>query len=149
MTQLGYYDGDYEASYLELAQFLTEQGSNTKADLEQLWRRIVFNIAVSNADDHLRNHGFIYSNGGWILSPAYDINPVTPSNGLHLNITDDSNSLDYDLAMEVIDFFQLGEAEAENVKEEVFSAVSKWESVAKDIGISRSEQQLMAAAFNV
>lgn len=59
MTQLGYYDGDYEVSYLELVQFITEQGSNTKADLEQLWRRIVFNIAVSNTDDHLRNHGFM------------------------------------------------------------------------------------------
>ncbi|KZZ37877.1 MULTISPECIES: type II toxin-antitoxin system HipA family toxin [unclassified Oleiphilus] len=149
MTQLGYYDGDYDASYLELAQFLTEQGSNTKADLEQLWRRVVFNIAVSNTDDHLRNHGFIYRSGGWVLSPAYDINPVTPSNGLHLNITDDNNSLDYDLAMEVIDFFQLGETEAEGIKEEVLSVVSSWESVAKDIGISRSEQQLMASAFNV
>jgi serine/threonine-protein kinase HipA len=149
MTQLGYYDGDYDASYLELAQFLTEQGSNTKLDLEQLWRRIVFNIAVSNTDDHLRNHGFIYRSGGWVLSPAYDINLVTPSNGLHLNITDDNNSLDYDLAMEVIDFFQLGETEAEGIKEEVLSVVSSWESVAKDIGISRSEQQLMASAFNV
>lgn len=148
MTQLGYYDGDYEASYLELAQFLTEHGSNTKVDLEQLWRRIVFYIAVSNTDDHLRNHGFIYSNGGWILSPAYDVNPVTPTNGLHLNITDDNNGLDYELAMEVIDFFQLSEAKAEQVKEEVISAVSRWEVVAKDIGISRREQQLMAAAFN-
>lgn len=149
MTQLGYYDGDYDASYLELAQFLTEQGSNTKSDLEQLWRRIVFNIAVSNTDDHLRNHGFIYSNGGWVLSPAYDINPVTPSNGLHLNITDDNNSLDYDLVMEVIDFFQLGKEEVNTIKDEVLAAVSNWEAIAKDIGISRSERQLMEAAFNI
>jgi len=149
MTQLGYYDGDYEASYLELAQFLTEQGSKTKTDLEQLWRRVVFNIAVSNTDDHLRNHGFIYDGNGWILSPAYDVNPVTPANGLHLNITDDDNSLDYDLTMDVIDFFQLGKNEAETIKDEVITAVSNWEAVAKEIGISRSEQQLMAAAFNV
>jgi serine/threonine-protein kinase HipA len=149
MTQLGYYDGDYDANYLELAQFLTEQGSNTKADLEQLWRRIVFNIAVSNTDDHSRNHGFIYQDGGWVLSPAYDVNPVTPANGLHLNITDDDNSLDYDLAMGVIDFFKLGKEEAETIKYEVLSAVSNWETLAKDIGISRTEQQLMASAFNV
>ena len=149
LTQLGYYDGDYDASYLELAQFLTEHGSNTKKDLAQLWRRIVFNIAVSNTDDHLRNHGFIYQKGGWTLSPAYDINPVTPSNGLHLNITDDDNSLNYDLAMDVIDFFQLEKSEAERIKGEVLKSVSQWELVAKKIGISRNEQQLMSPAFNV
>lgn len=145
LTQLGYYD----ASYLELAQFLTENGSNTKEDLAQLWRRIVFNIAVSNTDDHLRNHGFIYHKGGWVLSPAYDINPVTPSHGLHLNITDDDNRLDYNLAMEVIDFFQLEKNEAEKIKQQVLESVSQWQAVAKHLGISRGEQQLMAPAFNV
>lgn len=149
LTQLGYYDGDYDASYLELAQFLTENGSNTKEDLAQLWRRIVFNIAVSNTDDHLRNHGFIYHKGGWVLSPAYDINPVTPSHGLHLNITDDDNRLDYNLAMEVIDFFQLEKNEAGKIKQQVLESVSQWQSVAKRMGISRGEQQLMAPAFNV
>jgi serine/threonine-protein kinase HipA len=149
LTQLGYYDGDGDASYLELAQFLTEHGSDTKKDLAQLWRRIVFNIAVSNADDHLRNHGFIFQKSGWALSPAYDINPVTPANGLHLNITDSDNSLNYDLAMEVIDFFQLEESEAVKIKGEVLASVRQWESVAKRIGISRNEQQLMSPAFNV
>ncbi len=149
LTQLGYYDGDYDASYLELAQFLTEHGSNTKKDLAQLWRRIVFNIAVSNTDDHLRNHGFIFQKSGWALSPAYDINPVTPANGLHLNITDDDNSLNYDLAMEVIDFFQLEQDKAVKIKDEVLASVRQWESVAKSIGISRNEQQLMSPAFNV
>ncbi len=149
MTQLGYYDGDYEASYLELAQLLTEQGSNTKQDLEQLWRRIIFNIAISNTDDHLRNHGFIYRNGGWILSPAYDLNPTTPATGLHLNITDDDNRLDYELAMSVIDFFQLKKGTAEAIKTDVLSSVGQWKVVATTIGISRGEQQLLAAAFNV
>lgn len=149
MTQLGYYDGDYEASYLELAQFLTEHGSNTKKDLAQLWRRIVFNIAVSNTDDHLRNHGFIYHKGGWILSPAYDINPVTPADGLHLNITDNDNRLDYDLAMDVIEFFQLDKTTAEKIKNEVIESVRQWENMAANIGISRGEQQLMAPAFNL
>lgn len=149
MTQLGYYDGDYDASYLELAQFLTDHGSNTKEDLAQLWRRIVFNIAVSNTDDHLRNHGFIHCDGGWILSPAYDINPVTPANGLHLNISDNDNSLDFDLAMEVIDFFQLNEVDAEAIKDKVLTSVAEWQNVAADIGVSRKEQQLMGPAFNV
>ncbi len=149
MTQLGYYDGDYDASYLELAQFLTDHGSNTKEDLVQLWRRIVFNIAVSNTDDHLRNHGFIYCDGGWTLSPAYDVNPVTPANGLHLNISDNDNSLDFDLAMEVIEFFRLNIAEAEAIKDEVLTSVEKWQKVAVDTGISRKEQQLIGPAFKV
>ena len=149
LTQLGYYDGDCDASYLELAQFLTEHGSDTKKDLAQLWRRIVFNIAVSNTDDHLRNHGFIFQKSGCALSPAYDINPVTPANGLHLNITDDDNSLNYDLAMEVIEFFQLEENEAVKIKDEVLASVRQWESVAKSIGISRNEQQLMSPVFNL
>lgn len=149
MTQLGYYDGEYDASYLELAEFLTNNGANTKADLKQLWRRIVFNIAVSNIDDHLRNHGFIYQDGGWLLSPAYDINPVTPAHGLHLNISESDNSLNYDLALEVIDFFQLDQTEAEQIKTEVLESVSKWRDVATKVGISRSEQQQMEQAFNV
>jgi serine/threonine-protein kinase HipA len=149
MTQLGYYDGEYNASYLELAQFLTEQGSNTKPDLEQLWRRIIFNIAISNTDDHLRNHGFIYHQGGWILSPAYDVNPTTPAYGLHLNITDDDNRLDYELAMSVIDFFQLKKSTAEKIKTDVLTSVSQWQAIATTIGISRGEQQLLAAAFNI
>jgi serine/threonine-protein kinase HipA len=149
LTQLGYYDGDYEASYLELAQFLTMKGADTKVDLEQLWRRIVFNIAVSNTDDHLRNHGFIYQRGGWLLSPAYDINSVTPANGLHLNITDSSNQLDYSLAMEVIDFFQLTKNRAEQIKTEIIGSVINWQTIANSIGISRAEQLLMAPAFNV
>ncbi len=107
MAQFGYYDGEYEASYLEIAQFLTLQGANTKADLAQLWRRIVFYIAISNTDDHLRNHGFIHTQHGWRLAPAFDLNPVTPASRLHLNITDSDNRLDYDLAVDIIDIFNL------------------------------------------
>lgn len=149
MTQLGYYDGDYEASYLELAQFLTEHGANTKEDLAQLWRRIVFYIAISNTDDHLRNHGFIYHRRGWLLSPAYDINPVTPAHGLHLNITDSDNRLDYELAMDVIKFFQLGRVQALKIKDEVLASVGKWRAQASAVGLGRSEQNLMEAAFNL
>ena len=149
LTQLGYYDGEHDASYLELAQFLTDHGSNTKEDLAELWRRIVFNIAVSNTDDHLRNHGVIYHKGGWLLSPAYDINPVTPAHGLHLNISDNDNSLNYDLVLEVIDFFQLSEARAIEIKKKVLASVSNWETVATNIGLNRAEQQTMRPAFNV
>jgi serine/threonine-protein kinase HipA len=126
MTQLGFKDGEQGASYLDLAQFLTEQGLNTKSDLEQLWRRIVFSIAVSNTDDHLRNHGFIFSGGGWALSPAYDINPTTPANGLHLFISEDDNSLSYDLAMDVIDFFRLTKPQAHRILDQVRASIATW-----------------------
>lgn len=149
MTQLGYYDGDYEVSYLEIAQFLTEQGSNTKIDLAQLWRRIIFNIAVSNTDDHLRNHGFIFDDGGWALSPAYDINPNPKANELHLAIDEKNASLDYSLAMNVIDFFQLNLKEAEEIKAQVINGVSRWAAVAEEVGISRGQRELMAPAFNI
>lgn len=147
MTQLGYYDGDYEASYLELAQFITEKGSRSREDLAQLWRRIVFNIAVSNSDDHLRNHGFIFQDNGWRLSPAYDINPVPDARGLHLNISDSDNSLNFELAFGVADFFQLSSAEAKQIKNEVVSSVDNWRKIANELGISRQEQEQMAPAF--
>ncbi|HDZ3621183.1 TPA: HipA domain-containing protein [Mannheimia haemolytica] len=149
LTQLGYYDGDYEASYLEIAQFLTESGSNTRIDLAQLWRRIVFNIAISNTDDHLRNHGFIYAQEGGILSPAYDLNPVPLSQGLHLNITDSDNRLDYQLAFDVADFFQLSKQQAVQIYDEVLKEINNWQNVAKEIGIPRQEQEQMKFAFNV
>jgi serine/threonine-protein kinase HipA len=148
MTQLGYYDGDYEASYLELAEFITQHGAQTATDLEQLWRRIVFNIAVSNTDDHLRNHGFILDKKGWKLSPAYDLNPVTPANGLHLNITEFDNRLDFDLAMEVIVYFRIGTAKAREIMGEVQKSVGHWRQKAEAVGINRAEQGRMKQAFN-
>ncbi len=149
MTQLGYDDGESSASYLELAEFLTHQGSNSAEDLAQLWRRIVFNIAVSNTDDHLRNHGFIYDDGGWHLSPAYDINPEPTGNGLHLFISDDDNRLDYDLAMSVIEFFQLGADEARDIQHEILQSVATWRDKANQLGINAAQQSAMASAFNV
>lgn len=149
MTRLGYYDGDNDASYLELAEFLVNEGSDTEEDLAQLWRRIIFNIAVSNTDDHLRNHGFIFHQGGWRLSPAYDINPVTPADGLHLFITDNDNRLDYTLALDVIDFFRLKASQANIIRDEVLAAVGNWRTEATALKLSRHEQNRMAGAFNV
>ena len=149
MTQLGYYDGDNDASYLELAEFLVNEGSDTEEDLAQLWRRIIFNIAISNTDDHLRNHGFIFQQGGWKLSPAYDINPITPADGLHLFITDNDNRLDYALAMEVIDFFRLKPSQAENIQDEILAVVGNWRTEATALKIGREEQDRMADAFKV
>lgn len=151
MTQLQYYDGEHSqgASYLEIAEFLSNQGAQTKADLAQLWRRIVFNIAVSNTDDHLRNHGFLLTDKGWKLSPAYDLNPIVGKQGLHLNITDTDNALDYQLAFEVQDFFRLTQTEARQIYNEVLNAVTQWQLIAQRLGISRAEQTMKQEAFNV
>lgn len=151
MTQLQYYDGEHSegASYLEIAEFLTKYGAQTKKDLAQLWRRIVFNIAVSNTDDHLRNHGFLLTNKGWTLSPAYDLNPTVGKQGLHLNITDTANALDYSLAFDVIDYFRLTQDEATQIYDEVLAAVQGWQHLANRLGISRAEQLMQQQAFNL
>lgn len=148
MTQLEYFDGnDDGASYLELAEFLTQNGSNTKDDLKQLWTRILFNIMVSNSDDHLRNHGFIFDTTGWRLSPAYDINPIPNATGLHLNIDDRDNALEVDLAFEVMNYFQLDTITADKIYQKLINAVSKWEDLAIEAGITRGERDLMKDCF--
>ena len=95
------------ASYLDIAEFIQTNGVNIDRNLHQLWRRIVFNIAVSNTDDHLRNHGFILTSKGWKLSPAYDINPSIDKDGLALNIDMDNNALDLEQAKSVGEYFRL------------------------------------------
>lgn len=151
MTLLGHVDGEDHGegvSYLELVEFITTQGANVNEDLKQLWRRIVFSICVTNTDDHLRNHGFILTPGGWILSPAYDINPVETGTGLKLNISEDDNGLDLDLALEVCPYFRLYKDQAIEIIEEVKSAVRNWRNVATKYGISKAEQDLKSMAFS-
>jgi len=150
MTMLGYSDGQDHAdgaSYLELVDFIQNNCANVDQNLEQLWRRIVFSICVTNTDDHLRNHGFLLTNDGSILSPAYDINPVETGTGLKLNISDEDNSLDLNLAMEVSEFFRLPEKRATEIIEEVLNAVTGWRKLAIKYGLSRVEQELKSMAF--
>lgn len=152
MTMLGYTDGTnfHEGvSYLELAEFLVANGAKVNRDLEELWKRIVFNICVTNTDDHLRNHGFILTDKGWKLSPAYDINPIENGTGLKLNISENDNSLDFDLAFDVIEYFRLDEKKALDIIKQIKSIVSNWRSVANSYNISKTEQELMAKAFRV
>jgi len=150
MTLLGYSDGASYAdgvSYLELVEWIISNCDNTNDNLEQLWRRIVFNIAVSNCDDHLRNHGFVLDDKGWQLSPAYDINPDENGMGLKLNISENDNSLDFDLALSVCSYFGLSDTQATVIMSEIKSVVSDWSRYATGIGISRTEQALVAKAF--
>lgn len=136
-------------SYLEIAEFIQFAGANIQENLKQLWRRIVFNIMVSNTDDHLRNHGFILTKKGWVLSPAFDINPSIDKSGLSLCIDTEDNSLDLELARSVGFYFQLTAREMGETIKEVRSAVKTWSRVADEIGIPPSQQELMRPAFQL
>ena len=149
MTLLGKLDGDEEASYLDLAQFITTSCIDPERDLKQLWRRMAFSVSVGNTDDHLRNHGFLLGDDGWGLSPAFDVNPNPDGTALSLNINETDGSRDFDLLRSVCKYFRLSEKEADRTLQEVLASVSNWEAVATAIGISRSSQERMRPAFKL
>lgn len=151
MTLLGYVDGTDAAdgvSYQELAEFIMREGATAARDLTELWRRIVFNICVRNTDDHLRNHGFLLSGkNGWTLAPAYDMNPNPQGEGLTLNITENDNRLDLELALEIADSFHLSLANAHEQMGQIRATVRRWRSIASRLNVSRAGQDNMATAF--
>ena len=152
MTLLGLQDGvDYKdgISYLNLAEFIIKQSASAKEDLEQLWRRILFNILVSNTDDHLRNHGFILTNQGWRLSPAYDMNPNEMGNGLTLNISENSNAQDISVVMYTANYYQVKVDTANKILQEMLQEIPNWRAIAKKFGISNSEIELTKRAFRL
>ncbi|GAC1420281.1 MAG: HipA domain-containing protein [Flavisolibacter sp.] len=149
MTLLGYTDGEKSAgaSYLEIVEFITRYGVEVDRDLEELWRRIVFSICVKNTDDHLRNHGFLLTDSGWLLSPAYDINPNEYGKGLHLNISDKDNSLNLDLALDVAEYFRIEKGKANEIIKLIKKAIASWKDLAVKYKIPSAEQDRMAQAF--
>jgi serine/threonine-protein kinase HipA len=150
MTLLGLNDGmGYQEgiSYLHLVEFMERHSARPTEDIHQLWRRIVFYILISNTDDHLRNHGFLLTKKGWVLSPAYDVNPEPLKNGLTLNINENENNLSIEIAMEVAELFRLNQKEASDILREARAAVSSWRAVAQSLGISKNEQDSMEIAF--
>src|SRR5690606_8316281 len=153
MTLIDRTDGDDHsagASYLELADVLIRSGSDTTQDLRELWSRIVFNMLVSNTDDHLRNHGFLLKPGrGWTLSPAYDVNPDPYGDGLKLNVSESDNAQDLDLAREVAPYFRIKAAQANAIITDFVKIVSQWRNVATALGIPTAEQDLMSNAFRL
>jgi serine/threonine-protein kinase HipA len=137
-------------SYLELAQFLRSNGdgANTKVDLEQLFRRVVFNVAVGNRDDHLRNHGFVLGQSGWRLAPAFDVNPNINKAEHVLNIDDADNRPSIATALSTAAFYGLTQELAKQIVEEVAGAVDGWSSAAKRVGISSGDLNLTSSAFS-
>ena len=152
MTLLAHTDGDdYSTgvSYLDLVAFISQQGASVNKDLEELFRRIVFSICIKNTDDHLRNHGFLLTPKGWILSPAYDINPNPYGTGLKLNISEDNNALSLDLILAQADYFRLSPTQAEAIVNHVVDTVSSWHTYASSYKIPSFEQSFMAPAFEL
>jgi serine/threonine-protein kinase HipA len=138
-------------SYMEIADALRQHGAASKDDVRELWRRIVFNVLISNADDHLRNHGFLYTGPtGWRLSPAYDLNPVpvdVKPRILTTAINEDDTAASIDLAMSVAPYFGLDDARARAVAAEVARAVAAWRDEAARYGLTEEEIARMASAF--
>jgi serine/threonine-protein kinase HipA len=152
MTLLGLEDGTNYVEgvgYLDLVGFIMQHSAEAKIDLEQLWRRMAFNVLVSNTDDHLRNHGFILTPRGWRLSPAYDMNPNEMGNGLTLNISENSNELDISLALETAHLYQLKREHADRILKEMHREISNWRVVAKKFGIRNGEIEQLKPAFRL
>jgi len=152
MTLLGLEDGTNYVEgvgYLDLVGFIMQHSADAKIDLEQLWRRMAFNVLVSNTDDHLRNHGFILTPRGWRLSPAYDMNPNEMGNGLTLNISENSNELDISLALETAHLYQLKREHADRILKEMRREISNWPVVAKKFGIRNGEIEQLKPAFRL
>lgn len=153
MTMLGKVDGassEDGSGYLDIASFIKANGENPKNDLLELWKRVVFNMAISNTDDHLRNHGFLLSKSGWKLSPMYDTNPVPYGDTLSLNVSETDNSISIDLALESAKYYKLSNDEAIEISNSILSTVKEnWEELANKYGINRNEIEYMRPAFYV
>ena len=152
MTLLGKTDGASAAdgsSYLDIAAFIKSYGAQPKKDLGELWKRIVFNMAVTNTDDHLRNHAFILTDKGWILSPLYDVNPVPYGDELSLNVDEEDNSINIELAVQTAVRFGISKSDAEAYAEDILKIVrDNWEKSAAGYGLTRRQIEEMRPAFS-
>jgi serine/threonine-protein kinase HipA len=150
MSMLGARDNETH-SYLEIVDALRQHGAAPRQDMEELWRRLAFNILISNTDDHLRNHGFLYEGrDGWRLSPAYDLNPVPVDlkpRILTTAINEDDNTASLALALDVAGYFGIDASRARDIAAQVGQAVSKWRNEAARHGLTKPELDRMASAF--
>ena len=137
-------------SYLELAQFIRSQGDarHVEADLEQLFRRVAFNVAVGNRDDHLRNHGFVLGKTGWRLAPAFDVNPNIDKADHVLNIDDVDNRPSLETALTTAAFYGVDGLRARQIVNEIVRIVDHWRDAALRMRISGADIDLTAAAFS-
>jgi len=152
MTLIGKTDGTSSAdgnSYLDIAAFIKSYGAQPKKDLFELWKRIIFSMAVTNTDDHLRNHAFILTDRGWSLSPLYDVNPVPYGSELSLNIDEVDNSIDVGLAVRTAVRFGISKPDAETYAGQMLDIIrDNWEKAASGYGLTRRQIEEMRPAFS-
>jgi serine/threonine-protein kinase HipA len=150
MSMIGAQDNEVR-SYLELADALRRHGAQAADDMRQLWRRIVFTVLISNVDDHMRNHGILYTGTeGWVLSRAYDLNPMpvdVKPRVLSSAIDDEDQTASLELALSVAEYFDIDAAEAMQIAGEVGGVVTGWRAEAAGRGISGVEADRMESAF--
>lgn len=150
MTLLGLTDGcDAKTNngYLDIVDFILQSCCHVEENLRQLYRRVAFNIAIGNSDDHFRNHGFLLTPQGWTLSPAYDMNPTT-NEYQSLLITATTNKADLNLLLEASEEYMIGKEEATRIIQEVADAVKSWRKMALGLGIAKREMDLFESIFN-
>lgn len=140
----------HEASYLDIADWLSANGASPRKDLAELWRRMVFNILISDTDDHLRNHSFLLCEDGWHLAPFYDINPNPIGEYLSLGITEEDSALDIQLAMDTAEFYQLSSQDAAKTITAMATIIQRdWKDLARQYKISEHSIERMEPAFQI
>jgi serine/threonine-protein kinase HipA len=150
MTLVGKRDRE-SASYLEIAEAITRYGDPTaiNADLEELFRRVAFNVMTAHRDDHLRNHGFLAGPRGWRISPAFDVNPIPTSSEHALALDERDHTPSLDMVRQTAVYYRVKPDLAERILRELHEAVEPWRNVAADAGIDRDEIEMMADAFTL
>lgn len=145
MTLLGLMDGSDAQTgngYLDIVDFILQNCCDVENNLRQLYRRVAFNIAIGNTDDHFRNHGFLLTPKGWTLSPAYDMNP-TSNEYQSLLINSSTNKSDLNLLLGSSEEYMIGKDEASKIIQEVTNAIKGWRRMAASLGIAKREMELL------
>ncbi|QGG93429.1 type II toxin-antitoxin system HipA family toxin (plasmid) [Agrobacterium sp. MA01] len=144
--------GSELGSYTEIVDFMRSHSPDPVADFRELYRRLVFTILVSNKDDHLKNHGFLYAGAGrWRLSPVFDVNPA-PDRNAHLEtaiLEGGPHDRSIKLALEACAFFEIPEAEAHYMIRTIARGISdEWRDAFRSVGVSGALAREYEPAFH-
>ena len=150
MTLLGLNDGDNATTghgYIDIVDFIISGCTYVDVNLQELFRRVAFNICVGNSDDHFRNHGFLLTAKGWTLSPAYDMNP-TLNDHQSLLINSKTNKADLSILLNSCEEYMLTNEVAKGIIDDVVAAVKDWQTLANKLGVAKRELSLFEGVFD-